>query len=490
MTRDEEMMEEAYERARATGGADTFGVMAALEEDDDETPSPDEMRAAIGGVHDEPDAPAETPVASTPDVPPPPPMPPAEVQTSAARPAAAEARRLLGSINTRKSSSALPEAMKRDSERANSQRVSDFMRAAFTRRPVQFSPSGPQEADAVRAQESTERLAEDSANRQKLAAAGLLGKLDPRPVDPSLAERRKNLSLEAQNRLKLSEQQLAALIEERKRKGTVDDRGLDLRIRQLEEQIRHNQATEAAKKKPVGPHPVTAVKAGNIDTVPAQYREVVKAIAEGRMEAPKAASRFGSDVLKYVVAYKPDFDATKFGNYAAVSKQQATGKDVMAIDVAREHVKTAKRLIPQNASPQFVNRVKQAIAAGTGDPEFAPFIAASTFVAHELARINNIDDQAGKQEVLHMLSPVQSPEQLIAVFDTFDELTGGKQLGLKRQLDRVAPTSSQPAPAPAPGGHGKVTPSGKPYARKQVNKATGRVRYVDEAGAVVEESDG
>jgi hypothetical protein len=216
---------------------------------------------------------------------------------------------------------------------------------------------------------------------------------------------------------------------------------------------------------------------------------VVKAIAEGRMEAPKAASKFGADVLKYVVAYKPDFDATRFGNYAAVGKAQATGKDKMAIKVAREHLATAKRLIPANYDTRGLNRIKQAFVSGTGGDQLTPFETAVLVAAHEVARVYGIEDQTGKQLIEHLLDPTQSPQQLRARLATTDELIAGKERGLEEQLGAVAPTGAAP-PTPTPPAGGKVTPSGKPFARKQVNKVTKRVRYLDEAGAVIEESDG
>lgn len=199
--------------------------------------------------------------------------------------------------------------------------------------------------------------------------------------------------------------------------------------------------------KPVTVKPTAHIKAGDIDSVPerrAGYRALVQGIAEGRIEAPKAASKFGAELASDVLAYQPDFDATKFGAYKKVRDQQATGKDVVAIDVGLEHLATARRLIPKNADTAYVNRVKQAIASGTGDAEFKPYIAASLVAAHELAKIYGIEDQAGKAMVEHQLEAVQSPEQLGAVFDTFIELVEGKQKGLAKQLERVAPRGGKP----------------------------------------------
>lgn len=56
---------------------------------------------------------------------------------------------------------------------------------------------------------------------------------------------------------------------------------------------------------------------------------------------------------------------------------------------------------------------------------------------------------------------------------------GEKAYGLQRR-------GGDPATPPIPEAGGKVTPRGKPYARKQQNPATGAFRYLDENGKVVE----
>jgi hypothetical protein len=381
----------------------------------------------------------------------------------------------------------LAAAARRDRQAVQRANLSETIRAAFARQAPRLQQE-PSESEALMQQRRMADLRAGSDLGRKMTAEARIAQAlrGGNGDDPSLIERRKALTEEARRRDETNRLRLEALTERDKRKGGLDER-------KMAEMERHNLALEAKWKKGGGAHPVTKVKAGEIDTVPQQFREVVRAIAEGRAEAPKPGSRFGADLLKYVVAYKPDFDATRYGAYKKVVEQQAAGKDVVAIDVAREHLGTAKSLIPKNASPQFVNRVKQAIASGTGDPEFAPFIAAATVAAHELAKVYGIEDQAGKAMVEHQMSAAQSPEQLAAVFTTFEELIAGKQRGLERQLAAKAPTGSATPPT-APHGEaapaGKVTPSGKPYAKKQVHPATKRVRYLDASGAVIEESDG
>lgn len=211
--------------------------------------------------------------------------------------------------------------------------------------------------------------------------------------------------------------------------GKLDRKGLD----HLWDRI---GATE--KKKPAkGPPP--HIKAGDYSGVPEELHETVKAIVEGRAPAPSPGSRFGAQVLNYVTRIDPSFDSTRYGAYKKVTEEQATAKDMVAVDVAREHLKTARSLIPKNVDLPWLNRFKQQLASGTGDPEFTRFMVAATVAAHETARAYGVDDQQGKEEMIHLLSSVQSPKQLESAFDTFEELMAGKQKGRERQRERYAP---------------------------------------------------
>ena len=256
--------------------------------------------------------------------------------------------------------------------------------------------------------------------------------------DLSLAERRKNLTEEARNRSKLSQLQLEALENERLRKAGFDEK-------KLEEDIRHHKATE---KKPGMKGPPVKIEAGKLDTVPERrpgYRELVKGIAEGRVEAPKAAARFGAEIISDVLAYKPDFDATRFGAYKKVVEGQSTDKSKLAIDVAASHLEEAERLIPENYDPKMLNRVKNAFLTGSGAEDLSAFELAMLSSAHEIAKTFGIEDQTGKQAIEQMFDPTQSPQQLRARIAQARKLMAGKIEGFKRQRDAVAPLGSTPA---------------------------------------------
>ena len=176
-------------------------------------------------------------------------------------------------------------------------------------------------------------------------------------------------------------------------------------------------------------------------------RALVHSLLDGYPLPSNIDRKTKTQALELVYQINPKYDPTRGSAYEKVALHQATDPSVMALDVAREHIKTAKAAIPKNADTQYINRIKQAVASGSGDPEFKPFVVASETAAHEIARINNIGDQQGKEAVLHQLDAAQSPAQLNAAFDTFEELMKGKQHGLQRQREKVAPTPFEAAPS-------------------------------------------
>lgn len=296
----------------------------------------------------------------------------------------------------------------------------------------------------------------DAATKAKEAAAAAKQAEKEAADRAKQAEKDRNLAAEAKS---LDEERGLILADPRAKKLGLTPEMLDGLDRHGLDKFRA-QLDTVKLDKPKGPPHNAGVKIepGKIETVPDRrpgYRDLIKGIADGRLQAPQPGTKFGAEVISDVLAFKPDFDATNFGAYKKVRDQQAAGKDVIAIDVALEHLATAKRLIPANADTQYVNRVKQAIATGTGDAEFQPFIAASSVAAHELAKVYGIEDQEGKREVLHQLASVQSPEQLHAVFDTFIELIEGKKKGLEHQRERVAPKGGE-QPAGEKKEHGAV----------------------------------
>lgn len=200
-------------------------------------------------------------------------------------------------------------------------------------------------------------------------------------------------------------------------------------------------------------------------------RALTQAVLENRTGLDGVDRKTKTRVLEMAAQIDPKFDATKFHQYEKVAEKQAASDDKMAIDVALEHLGTAEKAIPDNADAQFVNRAKQAMASGSGSAEFKPYIVASQVAAHELARVYNIGDQAGKEMVEHQLEAAQSPAQLKAAFSTLKELVSGKQKGFENQIAPLRPKPFQPAPPPPAAPQGEVKEvNGKKYRKNARGK--------------------
>lgn len=274
--------------------------------------------------------------------------------------------------------------------------------------------------------------------------------------DLSLAERRKALTEEAKNRSKLSQLQLEALERERLRKAGLDEK-------KIEETMRHNKALEEAKKKT--PKPMANIVAGDISTVPERrsgYRNLVKAIAEGKEDAPKAGGKFGAELLSDVLAFNPDFDRTKFGNYAAVSKATAGDQTITNAITAKKHFQRAMEHIPENFDAQSVNRIANYLKTGTGSDQLTQFETDVAIGAGELSKGLGENAEAGKELVRHLLSPNQSRAQLEA---RLKELVYLQDEALDTKRERFESAAPKGTALPAilkreggAGGHGSKEP--------------------------------
>lgn len=186
----------------------------------------------------------------------------------------------------------------------------------------------------------------------------------------------------------------------------LDRKGIDSFRRQLD---------SIKQDKPGGNRPLAKIEPGKIDTVPerrAGYRNLVKAIAEGKEEAPRAGGKFGAELLSDVLAFNPNFDRTKFGVYADTAKKTASDATITNAITAKKHFERAMANVPDNFDANSVNRIANAIKTGTGSAGMTQFETDVAIGAGELSKGLGENAEAGKELVRHMLSPNQSKEQL------------------------------------------------------------------------------
>lgn len=173
-------------------------------------------------------------------------------------------------------------------------------------------------------------------------------------------------------------------------------------------------------------------------------RAKVKAIGEGRADITIAGMKDRGRIAGLVMQVYPDFDQTRFGAYKHVVEHQATDKDIVAAATAQDHIKRARANIPKNYGPQILNRMKQAVLTGEGSPEMTPFEVDVKVAADEYAKALGNNAQSGRQEVEHLLSAAQSPQQLEAALGEVEHLLESKQQQWREQLKKVAPRGSTP----------------------------------------------
>ncbi len=213
---------------------------------------------------------------------------------------------------------------------------------------------------------------------------------------------------------------------------------------QLQETTRHNVATEGnsakaiearGKKKgggPAGPMP----KEGDIDSVPEDMRETVRAIGEKRAKPPDPGSRFGQKVLGYVLAVYPHLDTTEFGAYRAAKDKLAVNTELQALETARNHLRRARGNIPDNMDSPTANKIRQAILTGVGADTLTPFETDVKVAADELAHAYGNNSETGRATIEHLLAPNQSKPQLEARLNEAEELLTGKMGGLTHSVTR------------------------------------------------------
>lgn len=417
--------------------------------------------------------------------------------------------------------SAIAAAQAKDRGNRDFNRLSSLIAAATQRRalgPGDFE-SGPSEADDLLKRRQLDESSTGRANNWRIAVANALKQKADKPRD-ALKDR-------------LTEAQI------KNTEGQIADRAAKLgkfegQDESVEKMVLEWLGTPAGKKSGLKPEQVSGLqredayklmekynvtgkgggtggprksgKAGDIESVPGHLRETIRAIGEGRLEAPKAGSRFGAEILQYVAEVYPSFDGTAFGAYKGVKDKLTKSDSLQAVSVAKHHLQQAYDLIPANVDIPLINKAIKAVVEKGGSDQFSGFTATIAAAAAEVAKAYGADDAHSRAVVLEQFNSIQSPAQLRTVIKAFQGLLEGKQRGQQSQYDRVAPKGikmdfigagddhgaghGSPAGAPPPAA-GKKTPGGKDYASKKFSAKTQKTYFVGADGkTVVEVVDG
>lgn len=256
-----------------------------------------------------------------------------------------------------------------------------------------------------------------------------------------------------------------------------------------------------------------ATGADLLKSLPPAEAELVKAIADYRVDPAKAASQRSPKngeserrrLITLALQYDPSYDMTIYPSVQAARRDFTSGKaaaNIRSLNTAIKHIDEFDkawrdlgnwRLPLINKAGNFVNRQ-------LGDKAITNFNSAATAVADELATL--FKGTAGTDSAIahwrDSLDPNMSPEQFKGQVEMLLDLTGGRIAALEAQyrdttkdpraysvvsskskeiLDRLGAHHSGAAPT--------ASASGGRMQKEQVNKATGerRIVYSDDGGA-------
>ena len=183
--------------------------------------------------------------------------------------------------------------------------------------------------------------------------------------------------------------------------------------------------------------------------------DVVKAIAEGRMQMPTGfalRSPYWQNVVERVAAIDPNFDASKYAARAAGRRTFASGpeaRNVTALNTVIGHLGTLDEAATalNNKDLRAFNAVANRLATELGDPRIQNFDTAKQAVAEETMRVFR---QVGASEMEarmwgERISASGSPAQLRGVIGTLGKLLDSRVEAIGQQFERTVNQTGNPA---------------------------------------------
>lgn len=209
------------------------------------------------------------------------------------------------------------------------------------------------------------------------------------------------------------------------------------------------KAAAAKAKNKGGGAPPSIAKAGDLNTVPADIRAQVEAIANGQQPAVKGKS--GMRIMAAVSQYKPDYDPSNYDTYHSTKADQSKNPALIAIKTAYKHMDEALSAIDDlgNTQSPTWNKVANWASAGSGSAKTMRARTALQAVGSEAAKAYGENDVAGREHVHALTDLNQSPEQIRANLGELKTLLGGKEEVFNQNLSAVTPEAFKKKAAPA-----------------------------------------
>jgi len=196
-------------------------------------------------------------------------------------------------------------------------------------------------------------------------------------------------------------------------------------------------------------------------SVPEHERAKIKAIAEGRVAAPRPGTRFGEAILSKVAQYDPTFDAANSQSRLRTRVDFTSGKSAQAVNALNTamghllHLDTqAKDLGNFSTLPGLLNPIYNKGRQMGGDTKLPAFQQTKQAASSEMRKVfagsagGNLTELKEWQE---SLDSSQSYEQLHAAIRNGVELMGSRLNALQDQYQTGMGRSDQPMQLIKPG---------------------------------------
>lgn len=272
---------------------------------------------------------------------------------------------------------------------------------------------------------------------------------------------------------------------------------LKLQRDKLNEEVKHNRATEAAANPfgltggmpqapaaggaptaagaPAGATPAPTTGDEFLKTLPSGLAAQVKSYAEGRQQFPTGAALrapYFQQMLQAVGQYDPSFDAVNYNARAATRKDFTAGKSastINALNTVAQHLdrlSTSADALNNSWSPAY-NSVANFLSKQSGDKTVTNFETDKKAVVDELTRAWR---QAGGSEGdikswSQVLDAANSPTQLHGAIGEMGQLLEGKLSAMENQFKQGM--------GPRAGDMSVVTPAARTVLTKLESKANG-----------------
>jgi hypothetical protein len=153
---------------------------------------------------------------------------------------------------------------------------------------------------------------------------------------------------------------------------------------------------------------------------------------------------WGQAVMAKVLESNPDYQGTNYGVRQNAMRAFATGVQGNAIrsfNTSLEHLDTLKGLVGAlgGGDTKLLNRLSQGFAAQFGAPAPTNFDAAKHIVGDEIVKaiVGAGGGVADRENAAATIDRANSPEQLLGVIKTYQDLMLGQLHGLKRQYEAI-----------------------------------------------------